>query len=148
MWALPLFGDRKPLEVTRTPFTESNARLSPDGRWMAYQSTETGRNEILVQPFPGAGPRSQVSVDGGTLPRWRRDGRELFYLASDGSVKMMSVTPNGARLDISSARPLFQMPAVFGPYETSADGQAFLVNIVVSEAPPITVILNWKPPGN
>ena len=90
--ALPLFGERTPFDVARTSFAESNGRFSPDGRWVAYQSNETGRAEVYVQPFPGPGPKSQVSVGGGTLPRWPRDGGELFYLAPDNRLMVVSVS--------------------------------------------------------
>ncbi len=148
LWALPLFGRQEPFEITRTPFEEGSGRFSPDGRWVAYQSTETGRNEIWIQPFPGPGPKLQISVDGGALPRWRRDGRELFYAGADGYLKTISLEVNGASLTASPARPLFQIPAIFGAYEPSADGRQFLVNAIVSEASPITIILNWKAPGS
>ncbi len=143
--ALPVTGDNKPLDVTHTPFSEGAARFSPNGRWVAYESNETGRNEIWVQPFPEAGPRSQLSVGGGTGPRWRRNGRELYYVASDQRLMVISVTTDGARLQASSAAALFTLPPVFGGYEPSSDGQRFLVNKVVAEASPITVILNWRP---
>jgi dipeptidyl aminopeptidase/acylaminoacyl peptidase len=144
--ALPLFGERKPIDVTRTPFSESNARFSPNGRWIAYQSDETGRAEVHVQPFPGPGPRSQVSVNGGTLPRWKRDGGELFYLAPDNRLMSVAVTDAGARLDTGAPRALFTLSTT-SMYEPSPDGQRFLVTSVVSDASPIIVILNWKPPA-
>ena len=145
LWALPLFGERKPIEVARTSFAESNGRFSPNGRWVAYESTETGRSEIYVQPFPGPGPKSQISVGGGILPRWRRDGSELFYVAADRHLMSVSVTADSARLPGSVPRSLFRLPSLL--YEPSPDGQRFLVNTVVSEASPITIILNWKAPG-
>jgi serine/threonine protein kinase len=83
LWALPLFGDRAPLSVARTPFTESDGRFSPDGKWIAFNSDETGRMEVYVQPFPGPGAKVQVSTAGGRAPRWPRGGRELFYIAPD-----------------------------------------------------------------
>ena len=143
--ALPLFGDRTPIDIARTPFTETAGRFSPDGRWVAYQSDETGRPEIHVQPFPGPGPKFQVSVGGGTLPRWRRDGRELFYVAPDRKLMAVSVTPRLATLDTGAPRALFTLSTT-SFYEPSPDGQRFLVTAVVSEASPITVIMNWKPP--
>ena len=82
LWAQPLEGDRKPFPVLATPFNETNAQFSPDGRWIAYQSDESGRFEIYVQPFPGPGRKVQVSGEGGVQVRWRRDGRGLSYLAS------------------------------------------------------------------
>jgi serine/threonine protein kinase/Tol biopolymer transport system component len=142
--ALPLFGDKRPVTVSGTPFAESNARLSPNGHWVAFQSDETGRSEIHIQPFPGLGPKVQVSVGGGTLPRWNRDGRELFYLAPDNRLMAVSVSEVNGRLDAQSPRALFTLTTT-STYEPSPDGQRFLVTAVVSEASPITVILNWKP---
>ena len=143
--ALPLFGDRRPIDIARTPFTETAGRFSPDGRWVAYQSDETGRPEIHVQPFPGPGPRFQVSVAGGTLPRWRRDGRELFYVAPDRRLMSLSVTPRRDRLETGAPQPLFTLSTT-SFYEPSPDGQRFLVTAAVSEVSPITVIMNWRPP--
>jgi Tol biopolymer transport system component len=145
LWALPMFGDNKPIEVTRTPFEESSGRFSPDGRWVAYQSTETGRNEIWIQPFLSSGPRLQISLDGGTFPRWRSDGSELFYLTPEGRLVAVAVSQRGSRLVTGPPRALFMLPTI-STYEPSPDGQRFLVNAVVSEASPITVILNWKVP--
>jgi Tol biopolymer transport system component len=144
--ALPLSGDRTPFDVARTSYAESNARFSPDSRWVSYQSTETGQNEIYVQPFPGPGPKVQVSVGGGTLPRWRRDGSELFYLAPDRRLMSVSIAQTGARLEPGPPRALFTLSTT-SAYEPSPDGQRFLVTAVVSAASPISVILNWKPPA-
>jgi Tol biopolymer transport system component len=143
--ALPLAGERIPFDVARTPYAESSGRFSPDSHWVAYQSTETGQNEIYVQPFPGPGPKVQVSVGGGTLPRWRRDGAELYYLAPDRRLMAVSVAQSGARLETGPPRVLFTLSTTTA-YEPSPDGKRFLVTAVVSEASPISVILNWKPP--
>jgi Tol biopolymer transport system component len=143
--ALPLFGERTPFDVARTSFIESNGRFSPDGRWVAYQSNETGRAEIHVQAFPGPGPKSQVSVGGGTLPRWPRNGGELFYLAPDNRLMAVTVTKTGSTLETGPPRALFTLTTT-SSYEPSPNGQRFLVTAVKSEASPITVILNWKPP--
>jgi dipeptidyl aminopeptidase/acylaminoacyl peptidase len=146
LWALPLVGDRKPVAVAQTPFDEVDGRFSPDGRWVAYVSNEGGRSEIYVQPFPGPGSKSQVSVGGGTTPRWRRDGRELFYVAADSRLMAVAITPRESALDAAAPFALFTLPKAVG-YEPSLDGQRVLVNAVVSDASPITIILNWKPPG-
>jgi eukaryotic-like serine/threonine-protein kinase len=142
---LPLFGERKPFDFAQTSFTESNGRFSPDGRWVAYQSDETGQAEIHIQPFPGPGPKFQVSVGGGTLPRWRRDGTELFYLAPDRRLMAASVSLRGSSLVAGPPRALFTLSTT-SRYEPSPDGKRFLVTAVVSPASPITVILNWKAP--
>jgi eukaryotic-like serine/threonine-protein kinase len=148
LWALPLFGERRPFEVVQVPFVPLGARFSPDGRWVAYALTETGRAEVYVQPFPGPGRKSQVSVGGGTHPRWRRDGRELFYRAPDNRLMAVSIVSRGAIFEAAPPRSLFTLPgAPLDGYEPSPDGQRFLVSLVSSEASPISIILNWKPPG-
>jgi len=146
LWALPLVGDRKQVAVAQTPFDEVDGRFSPDGRWVAYVSNEGGRSEIYVQPFPDPGSKSQVSVGGGTTPRWRRDGRELFYIAPDSRLMAVSITPRESALGAAAPFALFTLPKAVG-YEPARDGQRVLVNAIVSDASPITIILNWKPPG-
>jgi len=148
LWALPLDGDRKPLAVAQTPFQEVNGRFSPDSRWIAYELNESGRNEIYVQPFPGPGAKSQISTSGGTLPQWRRDGREIFYLGPDDrlmAVPVMlpvsgSVVEAGTPVALFATRPGSE-------FEASPDGQRFLINTLPEGAatPPITLILNWQP---
>ncbi len=155
LWVLPLSGDRKPFPLVVTPFTERDAQFSSDVRWVAYQSDESGHNEIYVQPFPGPGGKWQVSNAGGTQPRWNRNGKELFYVADDG--KLMSVPietkPNDPTLKASPPIELFptRILEINGPnkqqYAVSPDGQRFLVNVPTESATvsPITVVLNWKP---
>jgi Tol biopolymer transport system component len=160
MWALPLNGDRKPFPVVQTIYEEKDPQFSPDGRWVAYQSNETGRFEIYLQPFPGPGRREPISTNGGAQVRWRRDGRELFYIALDG--RLMSVpirpAPDAQTVHIGAAVPLFATHvggAVQGAdrqqYVVSPDGQRFLMSVVPEDAnpAPISVILNWqpRPPG-
>ncbi len=142
---LSLSGERPPFDVAVTPFAEVGARFSPDSHWVAFESNETGRMEIYVQPFPGPGPKVQVSEGGGRLARWRRDGGELFYLASDRRLMAASVSQRGSRLETGPPRALFGLSTT-SAYEPSPDGKRFLVTAVVSEASPITVILNWKAP--
>jgi Tol biopolymer transport system component len=142
LWALPLAGDRKPVPVAHTPFEEWGGHFSPDGHWIAYQSNASGQDEIYVQPFPGPGGRVQISTAGGTSPVWPRDGRELFFLAN-GRVMAAPVTGNGAR--VGTPVPLFTAPPASSTFDVTADGQRFLFNIVVKEASPITILMNWKP---
>jgi len=146
--ALPLSGNRQPIDVGRTPFTEGEGRFSPDGKWVAFATNESGRSEIYVQRFPSAGGRQMISIGGGEFPRWRRDGRELYYL-TPGSNRLMtaSVSTTGARLEVAAPRYLFTLPNGRPSYEPSTNGDRFLVNVVVSSPSPISVILNWKPPG-
>ncbi len=149
IWVLPTFGDQKPIPFVRTEFNEMEARFSPDARWIAYSSNESGRREVYLQPFPGPGGKLQVSTHGGRDPQWRRDGRELFFLGSEG--KMMSVVVNpGAVLQLSTPKPLFDATrASENPagknYAASADGQRFLMRrqIQAPILPATTVILNW-----
>ena len=90
IWAVPLTSEGKAFPVVQSQSNEELGQLSHDGRWIAYQSNESGRTEVYVQPFQGTGAKLAVSTGGGIAPRWRRDGRELFYIAPDGA--MMAVT--------------------------------------------------------
>ncbi len=150
VWVLPTFGDRKPFPVVQTPFAETRASFSPDGRWLAYQSNESGRAEVYVQAFPDpAGGRWQISPSGGTEPVWRADGKELFYLGPD--LKLMSVPiPGGESLQPGAPVALFpahvQAITVRNHYLATADGQRFLfLSPPGREAmSPTTVVLNWN----
>jgi serine/threonine protein kinase/Tol biopolymer transport system component len=155
IWALPLEGDRRAFPVVQTGFEERDAQFSPDGKWIAYQSNESGTFEVYVQPFPGPGGKTQASTGGGAQPRWQRDGRELFYIALDGQLHAapMRFAPNGANVQAGAPVRLFQThvgAVVQGgssqAYVVSRDGQRFLVNTVaeVSSSSPITMILNWR----
>jgi Tol biopolymer transport system component len=153
IWALPLEGDRKPFPVVQTNFDERDGQFSPDGKWIAFQSDESGRFEIYVQPFPGPGGKLQVSAAGGAQVRWRRDGKELFYIAFDGRLMAVPIRQNAQTMEPGAPAPLFATHvggALQSPfmqqYVVSPDGQRFLMNTVKEEAAsPITVILNWKP---
>lgn len=154
IWALPMSGDRKPFAVVRTKFEERDAAFSPDGKWIAYQSDESSQFEIYVQQYPSGGERSRISTHGGVQPRWRRDGRELFYLSLDGRLVAVpiAVSSSGAP-QISSPIPLFAAAVgslrdiALHHYIVSSDGQRFLLDTLVEETPsPIVLILNWKPP--
>jgi Tol biopolymer transport system component len=144
LWALPLDGDRRPVSVAQTPAAESQGRFSPDGRWIAYQSNESGQYEIYVQRFPNPGDgKLQVSTSGGTTPRWRRDGRELFYRAN-GRLMAVPITLSSPRVEVGTAVVLFSDPRGASQYDVTADGQRFLFDTVVTEASPITILMNWK----
>jgi len=147
LWVLPLFGDRKPFPFRETQFDETFGRFSPDGRWIAYSSNESGRNEVYVTRFPGPRGKSQVSAAGGTQPRWRRDGKEIFYLDPDNRMVSAAVNGAGSAFEVGAVRSLFATRAG-GPgsvYDVSPDGQRFLVNTLVEEAAPapITLVVNW-----
>ena len=153
LWAFPLDGDRKPFSIVQTEFAEREGQFSPDGNWIAYQSDESGRFEIYVQPFPGPGSRIPVSSGGGGQVRWRRNGKELFYVSFDGRLMSVPVAVSGRTLDVGAPMALFAtniggaLQNTLGfQYAVSADGQRFLMNTVTQEAAsPITLILNWSP---
>jgi eukaryotic-like serine/threonine-protein kinase len=138
---------RKPVPFLHGDFNESQGQFSPDGRWMAYVSDESGSQQVYVQSFPTLGGQRQISREGGTQPRWRRDGTELYYLAPDG--KLMAVTvKTGATFEADAPRTLFQTELNVGAlrqsYAVSADGQRFLLNTSLeASSPPMTVVLNW-----
>jgi Tol biopolymer transport system component len=146
LWALPLDGDRQPLVVANTAFEERSGRFSPDGRWVAYQSNESGRNEILVRPFPGPGGYVQVSTTGGTDPEWRADGLEIFYIGPGERLMAVPVEMNARAKTLTMGTPSVLCPLRPGSYYApSRDGQRFLVNTSLEDNPtaPITVVLNW-----
>jgi Tol biopolymer transport system component len=167
IWVLPLTGDRpstgsgrpepaegrKPIPFMQTQFNERYGRFSPDGRWIAYASTESGRDEVYVAPFPGPAVKWQVSSNGGAWPRWRGDGRELFYEDAEGRLMAASVDGSGAALVVGAVQPLFTLrmrtAAWAGStsynYDVTADGQRFLVNTADESQgdAPITLLLNW-----
>lgn len=155
LWALPMFGDRKEYQLSNSPFDEQNPQLSPDGRWLAYASDETGNYEIYVQSFSTDGKlgtdKKRVSTNGGKLPVWRRDGSELFFVAADGQMMSSSVKTGGTEFQFAAPKPLFKTRtlalegAIFREFDVSPDGQRFMIGTLIGEptAPPPTVILNW-----
>jgi Tol biopolymer transport system component len=147
---LPLTGtERKPIPFQAVPGIKSYPRFSPDGRWVAFGSDEAGGNEIYVAPFPGPGRKVQVSAEGGSWPRWRRDGKELFYVAGDLTIMAVPINAQGSILEAGQPKPLFQIEPVVGgfySYDLSADGQRVLVNTIASaptSSPRSTIALNW-----
>jgi serine/threonine protein kinase len=150
VWIVPMTGERKPLAFAQTEFSEVQGQLSPDERWMVYASDESGRMEVYVQPFPASGGKWQVSTGGGTQPRWRRDGKELFYVSADKRLMAVEVKAD-ATFEAGVPKALFGtrfLPAAapyLQSYAVASDGQRFLVTRLVEEEPaiPITVVLNW-----
>src|SRR5262249_40538561 len=143
----------KPRVVVNTLFEESLAQFSPDAKWVAYQTNESGRFEIMVQAFPEAHGRSPVSTNGGIEPRWRSDGKELYFIAPDGKLMAASVSTSGTNFQSEPAVALFQTHMAGGAvnlfrpqYAVARDGR-FLINQLAEEssATPITLILNWAP---
>ena len=148
LWSLSLAGDRKPIPFMQTPYAEREGRFSPDGRWIAFVSNESGRAEVYVAPFPATGAKTRVSAGGGDAPRWRGDQRELFFRAPDNTIMAADVDGRGPAIKVGNIRPLFTTQPVTGrgdAYDVSPDGQRFLVNTFVEEATsaPITLVVNW-----
>jgi Tol biopolymer transport system component len=151
LWVMAPTPGAKATRVQQTRFGDFNAQLSPDGRWLAYLTDETGRIEVFVQAYPGPGGKWRVSGAGGGAPRWRADGRELFYRALDGALMAVPIRTEGAGLDASAPVMLFQRtsPAPFpfrNSYDVSPDGQRFLVNVLASDrnrAGAIKVVIGW-----
>jgi Tol biopolymer transport system component len=152
IWVLPLFGDQKPFPFLLTEFNEGWARFSPDGKWIAYSSNESGPWQVYVRSFPGSGGQWMISTDGGAQPQWRRDGKELFYISADRKLMAVDVKGNGSTFEAAVPKALFdlrlQTPALPGPrnfYIAAADGKRFLVASVSEEriTTPTTVVLNW-----
>jgi dipeptidyl aminopeptidase/acylaminoacyl peptidase len=150
LWALPFVGNLKPFPVVQSPrFNEDEGRFSFDGKWVAYNANDTGRMEVYAVPFPQANYRIQISNQGGSQPRWRGDGEELFYLAPDG--RMMSVElSDKPTLKPGIPKMLFKTPllvdASIDQYAVTPDGKRFLIPVQVDERPtPISIILNWRP---
>jgi dipeptidyl aminopeptidase/acylaminoacyl peptidase len=154
IWALPLGARDKPFPVVRSPYAyeEFNPHLSPDGAWIAYQSNESGQFEIYVRRFRDSGGAVPVSTGGGTQPRWRRDGKELFYLGVDRRLMALpiKVTPDGSSVEAGTPVPLFQtvvggLRAAQREYEVSPDGQRFLIDAPLQgTVSPLVLIQNWK----
>ncbi|HEY6929882.1 MAG TPA: hypothetical protein VJA66_09430, partial [Thermoanaerobaculia bacterium] len=152
LWQAPLGGGKEPKPLTQTPgFVKISGRISPDGRWMAYSSNESGHNEIYVQPFP-SGQKRLASEGGGSRPIWRRDGKELFYVAIDDRVTSVSVSVRGGVLELGVPQPLFELRAAGSTlfaerqYDVAPDGERFLVVRRVGEerSDPVVVDFNWE----
>jgi Tol biopolymer transport system component len=147
-----------PVQVLASRADERDAQFSPDGRWIAFQSDESGRYEIYIQRYPGPGGKERISTAGGTQVRWRKDGRELFYVTPDNELAAVRLTlPSGAGApQIVAPQILFATQMVPGgvgiarqQYVVAPDGQRFLVNtreVTGVPAPPITLLLNWRGP--
>jgi roadblock/LC7 domain-containing protein len=143
-WVLPLFGDRKPFPLLQNELTDI-VRFSPDGRWVAYESAETGKKELYVREFQGSGGRWQVSAGGGNWAGWRQDSKELFYLSA-GKLMAVEVKADGSAFELGEPKLLFenQMVGDFS-FDVSGNGQLFLIPAPVEESSsaPITVVMNW-----
>ena len=159
LWVWPLFGDREPFCLLATEFDEGQGQFSPDGRWLAYVSTESGSQEVYVQQFAetgsvdgkGSDGKWRISTSGGNQPRWRHDGKELYFIAADNTLMAVPVNMRGATFEAGNPNPLFKTrlpfstPSLGFEYGVTADGQRFLLNTQVGEASAtqVSVILNW-----
>ena len=155
LYVLPLAGDRKPVPFLNTEFWTEHGQFSPNGRWVAYRSLESGRMEVYVQGFTldssQARGKWQISVAGGELPRWRRDGKELFYHFGDGYFAV-DVKTDGSSFEAGIPRPLFEVPTVISsptggvPFVVTRDGQRLLVLAQAEKtaSAPLEVLANWR----
>jgi eukaryotic-like serine/threonine-protein kinase len=143
IWILPTFGDKKPYRLLNSQFNEFDPAFSPDGRWLAFRSTETGRGEVYIVPFPTPSAKWQVSTGGGSSPRWSPDGKDLYYIAPDGTVISASLHWDKDGIQVMSTHPLFKTnPRTF---DISPDGKRFLIykDAENQQVAAITLITNW-----
>ena len=166
LWVVPMVGDRTPSVFLQTPFRVAYGAFSPDGRWVAYQSTESGRSEIYVRPFvpPGAAGKGagvaagqwQVSLAGGMHPAWRPDGKELYYLNPAGAMMAVPITVTGSNLEPGAPVVLFPTRITSGgvdnvqgrqgrQYDVAPDGRFLINTFLDSAAATITLLMNWNP---
>jgi Tol biopolymer transport system component len=150
IWALPVADPSKAFPLVRSQWNDGSGQFSPDGRWVAYVSLESGRGEVYVTPFPAGGARWQVSTSGGNLPRWRGDGRELYFLSPDDEIMAAAVSESRDRFEVNSVTPLFRVSLSVSPrtdqysYDVAADGQRFLVTASGEAEPPrVALVTNW-----
>jgi Tol biopolymer transport system component len=155
IWALPLDGDGQPFPVVQTPAIDTNPALSPDGKWLAFESSQSGKPEVYVTRFPESrnavtptAPRWQVSTQGGSRPRWSADGRALFYVSLDESSIMRADVRLGAAGLESDAPRMFAevpvMPVARSPFDVAADGRILLLERTINQSAPLAVITNWR----
>lgn len=148
VWGVDLQGERKPFPLVQTPFLELLPSISPDGKWVAYISNETGRTEVYITTFAGDGAKWQVSTDGGREPRWRGDGKELFFSAHDSSIMAVDISTENNTLVLGTPHLLFRarmQSAPLGQFDVTHDGKKFLVNSVNAQggSNPLTLVTNW-----
>jgi len=153
VWVLPLDGTEKPVPFAQTKFDEDQGRFAPDGRRVAFVSNESGMSEVYVRSFTAdfsngsasSGGTELVSRGGGTAPRWRADGRELFYVAPNRKMMAVAVT-NTSEFRVGTPFPLFQIPPGGIMGDVTADGKRFLFATPLEQgaAAPFTVVLNWQ----
>ena len=149
IWTLPLVADGKPAALEGSGFFVDEPQIAPDGRWLAYLSRESGRSEVYVQPYGRDGERVRVSIDGGGQPKWRGDGRELFFASLDGQLMSVAFRGQGDRAEVDLPTKLLEIGGFEGPdyddYAPSADGQRFLVKLAVDKRQRVRmhVVTSW-----
>ena len=150
VWVVSLTEPVKAFPLVQTESPERAGQFSPDGRWVAYQSLQTGRPEIYVTPFPGGGARYQVSGNGGTQARWSRDGKQLYFVSGDDDLTVATVDGSGSRFEVRDVRPLFRVNLFRGPrvglvsYAIAPDGKRFLINDAgEAGVPRVALVTNW-----
>lgn len=151
LWILPRTGGRKPVPFLKSAFNESHGQFSPDGKWIAYTSDETGGYEVFVQGRAAGDFKWQVSNGGGNFPRWRRDGKELYYRALDGNLMATPVRASANGLEFGKSTTLFRIVEPLGtfayPYDAAPDGQRILTLVPSgggASLPPLTLLVNWE----
>jgi serine/threonine protein kinase len=138
-------GEKKQRMFVQSAYNEDGGRFSPDGRWIAYVSNETGQTEIYIRPYPGPGSAIKVSTGGGTDLCWRRDGRELFYISNDNKMMSVDIRMTASSLESGSVRELFPRTPIMEAYDVFPDGKRFLINRVIEPTvtDPVTIVVNW-----
>ena len=155
LWLLPMSGERKPFPLLRSEFNETLGHVSPDGKWLAYTSDETGNEQVYVQHLVGrsgsggvektSNGKWRISTDGGTQPRWRADGKELFYLNGDRKV-MSTIVKMSPNFEAAIPTELFASAVDISDYDVTPDGSRFLVSILSFElrgSDPVTIVSRW-----
>ena len=151
---LLLEGDPAPVAeetavpVLQSPFRESGGQFSPDGKWIAYESTESGRFDVYIRAFPSSAGKWQISNRGGFIPRWRADGKELFYVSQDFKMIAVTIRASAASVEADAPRELFPYPVAGfnSPYDVAADSQRFLLTerSDAQGSASLTVVVNWQ----
>jgi Tol biopolymer transport system component len=145
---MPITGDRKPVPVLVESYEQRTPQFSPDGKWFAYASNQTGRYELYVRAFEGSGGTLTVSRNGGLYPRWRADGKELFYMSADNKIMAAEIKSDGSQLSVGRTQALFNTRVPEGVsrqfYDVLPDGQHFvLIAPEPSSGTPLTLLVNW-----
>jgi hypothetical protein len=150
VWLLPMMGAPKPVPLLRSSFSELHAQFSPDGRWLAFTSNESGRDDVYVQSFPDAATRQIVSNTGGAYPRWSPGGRELFYRALDGHLMTVPVRLVGSSVELGAPSVVMRLVEAAGvhpyPYDLAADGRILAMTPASGDVQDVTltVLMNWQ----